>query len=59
MCACRVIRVLACSLLIAAGAAHHALAQGDEAEALEARIPQLMIQGKWGEAATSTPQGAS
>ena len=52
MCACRFIRLLVCSLLIAAGATHPALAQGDEVETLEARIPQLMIEGKWGEAVT-------
>ena len=49
MCARRFIRLLVCSLLIAAGATHHALAQGDEVETLEARIPQLMIEGKWAE----------
>jgi hypothetical protein len=48
----RFMRVLVCFLSIAVGATHHALAQGEEVETLEARIPQLMIEGKWGEAAT-------
>jgi len=52
MCACRFIRLLVCFLLIAAGVKHPALAQGDDVETLEARIPQLMIEGKWGEAVT-------
>ena len=46
--ACRIVRLLVCSLLIAAGATHHALAQADEAVTIEARIPQLMSEGKWG-----------
>jgi CHAT domain-containing protein len=45
----RFIRSLVCSLLIAAGASA-ALAQGDALVTLEARIPQLMAEGKWGEA---------
>lgn len=52
MCACRFIRLLVCFLLLAAGAAHPALAQGVDVETLEARIPQLMIEGKWAEAVT-------
>ena|SRR4051812_12421919 len=43
MFACRFMRLLVCSLVIAAGATHYALAQGEEVETLEARIPQLMI----------------
>ena len=49
MFACRFIRLLVCFLLIAAGVKHHALAQGDDVETLETRIPQLMIEGKWAE----------
>jgi CHAT domain-containing protein/tetratricopeptide (TPR) repeat protein len=52
MCACRFIRFLVCFVLLVTGATHQALAQGDELETLEARIPQLMIEGKWGEAVT-------
>jgi CHAT domain-containing protein/tetratricopeptide (TPR) repeat protein len=48
--ACRFIRLLVCSALLAA-AATPALAQGDEAKGLEARILQLMVGGKFGEAA--------
>jgi CHAT domain-containing protein/tetratricopeptide (TPR) repeat protein len=50
---CPFIRLLACFVLLATGATHPALAQGDEVATLAARIPQLMIEGNWGEAVTS------
>ena len=49
-------RLLVCSVLRAARAKHPALAQGDEVATLEARIPQLMIEGKRGEAITVAEQ---
>ena len=49
---CRIVRLLVCALLIVTAAIHHALAQGNEAASIEARIPQLMSEGKWAEAIT-------
>ena len=50
MCACRFIRFMVCLVLLAASATHQGLAQVDDTKSLEARIPQLMIERKWGEA---------
>ena len=48
--ACRIVRLLVCSLLIVTAAVRHVHAQADEAIAIEARIPQLMSEGKRAEA---------
>jgi CHAT domain-containing protein/tetratricopeptide (TPR) repeat protein len=54
--ALRQITLLVCSLMLGLASIHFALAQGNEMESLEARIPPLMGQGKWDEAATLAKQ---
>jgi tetratricopeptide (TPR) repeat protein len=57
MCTCHFMRLLVCSVLFAAGATHTALAESDEVKGLKARIPQLMIERKWGEAVALAERG--